>query len=258
MTSQLAFTCARIGALALAIGFAPASFAVVTASPAEVTFQSPTESKTISLTSNGQPVSAGAIGSVKLMVGKHDYDEMIRVEKSNGAITLHPTDYMEIGSYDLIIRTSHGNAVVKVYTPLEEIPSVVDQRMQEAGISREEARNQLGLTTPAGRERIRWDLPTQRPAGDTLGLSANAAPGRTYVWQVNGTTLQEGAGESVFRYTFSQPGTYKVRYAEMQNGVVVAEWIETFTVGGAPATTATTIPTTPTPDAATAEPLEPR
>ena len=247
MNSQLATTCACAAVLALAIGFAPATFAAVTASPAEVTFQSPTESKTISLTANGQPVSAGAIGSVKLMVGKHDYDEMIRVERSNGAITLHPTDYMEIGSYDLIIRTSHGNAVVKVYTPLEEIPSVVDQRMQEAGVSRAEANLQLGLATPAGRERIAWNVPTQRPTGDTLALAVNATPGRTYVWQVNGETLQEGAGDSVFRYTFTQPGTYQVRYAEVQNGVVVAEWNETFTVSGAPALR----------DTVTAEPLTP-
>ncbi|MEX2015280.1 MAG: hypothetical protein WD873_01495, partial [Candidatus Hydrogenedentales bacterium] len=189
MTTQLRNIC-TLG-LAFALTLSIAAHAAVTAMPAEVTFQSPEESKTIALTSNGQPVSAGAIGSVKLMVGKHDYDEMIRVEKSNGAITLHPTDYMEIGSYDLIIRTSHGNAVVKVYTPLEEIPSIVDLRMQETGASRAEANQQLGLTSPAGRERVAWDVPKQRPTGDTLALAANAAAGRTYVWQVNGTTVQE-------------------------------------------------------------------
>lgn len=247
MKAQFPIAFTQLLVLTLGITFAPAAFAAVTASPAELTFQSPTEAKTISLTVDGEPVAAGAIGSVKLMVEKHDYDEMIRVEKSNGAITLHPTEYMEIGTYDLIIRTNHGTAVVKVYTPLEEIPSIVDQRMQEAGVSRAEARQQLGLTTPAGRERIAWDVPTQRPTGDTLALAANAAPGRTYVWQVNGATVQEGAGDSVFRYTFAQPGTYKVRYAEMQNGVVIAEWNETFTVGGAtaPADTVTAEPLTP-------------
>ncbi len=198
------------------------SAAALSVDPIFVTFYSTADTPAIRLTEEGRPVLRSAIRKVQLMVDEHDYTRMIRVDISDGSIVLNATEYMEVGSYDLLIQADTGSAVVKVYTPLSEHKDVVEQQAQIMNMPVEEVRKMMGLTTELSAQLASIDLPPVYFEGSVLKVSLPARPDRQYKWLINGEVIQEGAGMFAFEYVLPRPGEYLLWVEEKADGRTVA------------------------------------
>jgi len=202
---------------------APALAADVTLSPASVTYEAPSESYTFTLEADGQPVAPGDVKATKIMVGEHDYDYMFDANVSNGKITLQPTDMLEIGSYDLVVRTSTGTAHAKLYAPLSDMEGTLKQRADELGVTVNQMKALLGLTSQMGREMVELDVAPVYHLGQKLVLAMRTQAGREYVWRIDGRVVQFGEGPHTFEHTFMDTGLYSITYTEYDNETVVAQ-----------------------------------
>lgn len=191
-------------------------FAAVTATPESAIFTSPQQSATIQLKSNGVPISAADIRGWQLLASGHDYQHMILVDKVDGAITITPSKTVEVGSYDLKIETTQGSVVVRVLTPLSNVPDIIEKTAALTGESERKIQTKLGLTTPSGREHVQIDLPSVYYEGQTLKLTMvpQPEPGHSYAWYMNGDVVSEGTDRNALHYTFKQAGDYVLTYIE--------------------------------------------
>lgn len=198
---------------------AAASHGAVTADPAKVTFTSPGQSFTIKLANDGAPIPATDIRGWQFLASGHDYKHMVDVEKMNGAIKLSPSNTVELGSYDLNIDTAQGSVVVRVLTPLSDVPDVVERMAALTGQSEQKIAEKLGLTSATGRSEIQIDLPPVYYEGQTLEMTMPSKPvdGHTCVWFINGDAVAEGPDQNAFTYTFLEPGDYVLTYIETAN-----------------------------------------
>lgn len=201
-------------------------------SPQSIEFKTVKDSAVIKLTEGGQAVPASAIQSVKLYVGAHDYDHMISVGKADGAITVRPTEMLELGTYDLTIVTAHGTAKVNVLALLTIVDDSFEARAERQGVTVDAVKAQLGISQSLGRERIDLNLPPLYYVGQTLELNIPLAPGRTAFWSVNGAPKRVEQGP--IRYLFEQPGIYDVGYLEKQGDATIAVGLGTTTVAPEP------------------------
>ncbi len=216
--------------LALALFCTAHATADVTAEPDVLRFDSRSDSATVQLRSNGEALPADALLGQRLLASGHDYAYMFTYDKSDGALKLTPTGELEVGSYDLVLDTSAGHATVKVYAPLAEMESVVEKAASHPGISMQEARQRLGLTTTLPRVQVDIGLPPVYYEGQALHLHMPHDANRVYEWGVNGVVLKQGPGESAFTYVFEEPGNYLISYVEKEEGNVVAAELEATTV----------------------------
>lgn len=214
-------------ALAAAFGIvAGPAMAAVTATPSTITFNNQVQTVSVSFQHNGQPVSPDAIGNARLLVGKgdhtSDYSRMIRVSKTDQGIRVEPTRNLEVGSYDLVVDTRHGPASIRVYAPLADLKSILDEADGPGGPRLGALREELGLSTRTGRASVSIDLPPVFVLGDTLSLSMEHDANREYIWAINGEVVQRGHGASSFEYTFNQTGDFILTYAERRDGATLA------------------------------------
>lgn len=209
-----------IAATAALLALAPTARALET-SPAEIEFKNVTEGATLTLTHEGTPVPAGAIQAVKLLVGAHDYDHMIRVEKADGHITVHPTEQLQLGAYDLAIATTHGAIKVPVRALLGIVDASLEARAARRGVSVEAVKAQLGISQKLRRERIELKLPALYYLGQSLEISMPIPEGRKAMWWVNGEEIAP-KDDGSFRYVFELAGVYDFGYVEKLDGAVVA------------------------------------
>ncbi|MBN2308985.1 MAG: hypothetical protein JXR94_08450 [Candidatus Hydrogenedentes bacterium] len=218
---------------------APAALAAagaVVAEPASVTFESPEQTIRVRLTAGGEPVAAGDIGACKLFAGPHDYDEMFSYAKEDGAVVLTPTKFVEVGSYRLVIDAAAGEAQVAVYTPLSDLPTLLEKRAAAEGVTMAELKKRLGFVVEGVRSVITIQLPAVYYEGQTLELvMPDVTPDRECIWAMNGEVMEEGLGKSAFSYTFPKPGEYALSYLEKRDGVTVAAASAYTTVAALPA-----------------------
>lgn len=211
---------------------APAA-AALEATPGQITFSSIQESARIALSHNGAPVPASDVQSVKLYVANHDYDHMIDVSREDGAITVRPTGMLELGTYDLAIRTAHGEKRVPVYALLQIVDASLEARAARLGVTVEEVKARLGISQAAGQDRVSLNVPELFYVGQALETNVPLAAGRTARWMINGTAHTAEGG--TFRYVFEQPGTYDIGYLESANGMTLAVGLDTTLVVPEPA-----------------------
>lgn len=211
------------------------AYGEVVATPNSVTFHSTTQTHEIDLSQNGKPVPASDILGWQLLASKHDYHYFLDYQKRDGVLVLTPSKLVEVGSYDLVIRTRAGNATVKVYTPLTEMADIIEKTAMARGITQQEARDVLGLTTPRAQSIVKIDLPPVYYEGQTLNLTMPPSPDTEYVWKINGEIVQEGLGNNTLVYTFPSPGEYILTYTEKRAGSVVAETVAQTCVAPLPA-----------------------
>jgi hypothetical protein len=208
-----------IGVVVLALLVAPTLFAVE-ASPEKVTIATPSDTITIAVTHNGAPVPAGDIASVKLYVDQHDYDHMITVEKSDGQVIIRPTLDLELGHYDLAIKTRQG----EVRVPVTALQGVADEglegRAKRQGVTVEEIKAQLGISQAMGQDRITLGFAETCNVGTTVTCDMNVPEGRTAEWTVNGEKVDAPGGK--LTYTYEEPGTYDFAYVEKAGGRALA------------------------------------
>jgi hypothetical protein len=200
--------------MVFALLLAGQGMAEVVASPDRVVFHGYGASCQIRLSSGGRDLAPAEIKGWRLLASGHDYIRMLRVEKVAGGLRIAPSPLMEVGTYELEIRTAQGVALVDVAAPLDEQPDIVNQAAKSQGISEEEARRLLGLTRPIGREAVELAMPPRYYEGQTLQLSMPHLPGRRYAWFINGELYREGEDEFNLVYVFPKPGRYVVDYVE--------------------------------------------
>jgi hypothetical protein len=203
------------------------------AAPGQITFNSIQESERIALSHNGAPVPASDVQSVKLYVANHDYDHMIEVSREDGAITVRPTGMLELGTYDLAIRTAHGETRVPVFALLQIVDDSLEARAARLGVTVEEVKARLGISQAVGQDRVSLNIPDLYYVGQALESKVPLQAGRDAVWTINGTAYT--AEDGVFRYVFEQPGTYDIGYVESANGMTVAVGLDTTLVVPEPA-----------------------
>jgi len=202
---------------------AQAGMAAVTATPSTVTFTNQDQSAEVVLSHNGQSVGAGTIGSVQFLATGSNYAHMIAVTATPTGLRIAPTERLEVGSYDLIVETSHGPVQVMVYAPLSDLRSILDEADGPGGVRRQALREELGFSARTSRAAVDIQLPPVYTVGQTLSLEMEHHPAREYVWAINGEVLQRGLGESSFQYTFTETGDYILSYAEREGGATVAQ-----------------------------------
>lgn len=217
---------------AMVIALAPAAMALE-ATPNPIEIKTADQSVTIALTDKGAPVPAADISSVKLYVDDHDYDHMITVVKADGSITIRPTEALELGHYDLAIKTSHGEMRV----PVTALQGVADEgleaRAKRQGVTVEEIKKQLGISQAVGQDRITLGLSQVYYTGQSLKISMEPKSGRAGTWMVNGVAVvAQGAS---LNYTFEQPGVYDFAYVEKEGERTVGVGLGTASVVAEPA-----------------------
>lgn len=219
--------------LVMGIGLAvvSAGAAEVKAEPEVLVFHRTDESITTRLTREGQPLPASEIGEIKLWASGHDYDEMFRYDKADGTLTLTPTEYCEVGSYDLVVKTPSGKVNLLVYTPLDEMPGTLEQVAASMGITVEELRKRMGLVTPLGRGTVSISLPEVYYEGQALELEMEDIEGATHTWKINGSVVAEGPDATRLFYVFPKPGLVVLEYTATQGDTVLgAETASTMVV----------------------------
>lgn len=220
-------------ALAAAVLWSAGAWAAVTAEPAAVTFNAPDQSATVQLRQEGKPVAAAEVQGYDLLVGDHTYEYMISLTKQEGSVLLKPTDQMEVGSYQLVIRTAHGPVTVAVYSPLAEVSSILDEQALALGIPVAELKARLGLAVPVrGGEKVTFALAPVYYVGDKLKIATPCPADRTYEWLLNGKVVATGTGTAAapMEYTFTATGLHVLEYNEKLNNRVVASGRETANV----------------------------
>ncbi len=217
---------------ALAIALAPAALAVE-ANPGQIEIKTADQAVTIGVTHAGAPVPAASITSVKLYVDNHDYDHMITVEKKDGAVTIRPTEALELGHYDLAIKTGQG----EVRVPVTALQTVADEgleaRAKRQGVTVEEIKAQLGISQSFGQDRIDLNLSEVYYVGQSLKMKMDVPAGRTATWMVNGAAVEAPGG--ALSYTFEQAGIVDIAYVEKEGERTLAVALGTVTVAAEPA-----------------------
>jgi len=214
---------------------APAFAAALKADPDVLVFHRTDESLTAAITRDGQPLPAAEMGEVKLWASGHDYDEMFRYEKTDGALKLTPTGFCEVGSYDLVLTTPSGNLNLKVFTPLDEMPETLDRVAASMGISLDELRKRMNLVTPLGEVKVSFSLPEVYYEGQALELEFDVIEGGTHTWKVNDAVVAEGPEAARLFHVFDTPGLAIVEYTASRSGQTVASAKDSTMVARVPA-----------------------
>jgi hypothetical protein len=201
-------------------GFAAPVWAIE-ASPSTLTFNRQTEAFDVRLTDAGEALAAADIKATRFMVGESNYSRMIAVSPIEGGIRVAGTGFLEVGTYLLIIETRRGTTSVSVNVPLKGEMSVLDQRTEALGGAKDEAMQEIGLTTPVSRGSMRFTLPPRYTVGQGLRLAAPGDPGLVYRWLVNGSLEAEGAGALELTYIFPAESDYTVR---LEQRSVSGDW----------------------------------
>ncbi len=205
-------------AFCLIAAAAPAAAAALKADPDVLVFHHTSQSLTAAITRDGQPVPAAEMGGIKLWASGHDYAEMFRYDKSDGALTLTPTGFCEVGSYDLVMSTASGNLNLKVFTPLDEMPETLERLAASMSISLDELRRRMGLVTSLGEVRVDFTLPEVYYEGQALQLEFDVIEAASHTWKVNDEIVAQGPDAARLFYVFDKPGLVLVEYTASRAG----------------------------------------
>ena len=196
------------------------------AEPASVTFSRFEDEARVAVYSGDGRVSA--IDKVFIGIENKNYGRMFHVEtpaKEPGVLVLRPKpDHVEIGSYDLRIQAEGRQVLVPVFTPLDTLPGLIENRAVTRGVSVQALREAESLVTHAPRDILEIQLPDRFPEGAILILPLGSHGRRHYTWMVNGETVLAGEGESTLRLPVTEPELYAIEVVERSRRVVKAQW----------------------------------
>lgn len=211
------------GLLAMATLGLSVRAAALEAHPTAITFERAEQPVEVRLTHDGQPLAPGDFQGWAFLVGEHTYEHMMEVSRTENGVQVKPTDQAEVGSYELVLKTVHGNVSIAVYTPLRDLASSLDNRAAELGISVEALKKQLGIGARAyGRERVTVEMPSVVYVGKSIIVPMSPPEGRRYEWTLNGKVLMEGEDDHELRHTFTEAGLYVFEYHEYEGDSLVA------------------------------------
>jgi hypothetical protein len=186
----------------------------VAASPDTVIIDDKQKAVQINLTYNGEPIPARDILGYELYVEKNTYAEFLSFSKSDGVVTIKPTESLQIGTYDLVITTRRGPARVSVAAPLKDMPSSLENRAAAQGVTVDELKEAMGVGPQVVRSNVQLSIPPQHYVGQVINLQMPADRGVQHVWKVNGNIIAHPTPGQL-SYTFPSPGTYVFEMTEL-------------------------------------------
>ena len=214
-----------LGAAAALVFGVTAGAMALTATPGQIVFNSLDETKTVNLTQNGQPIAKGDINGWTLEVSSHDYDYMLDVEKKDGALSITPTDMLEIGKYSLVVNTDYGKANIVVQSPLSDLPDSLENRAADMGITAEELQHRLGESQLLYKDaETRVVSPGVTYVGQAYPMPPAEDPGVQRRYYIDGQIIEFPSEANTYDYWFEEPGLYDVGYQDLkENKVITAE-----------------------------------
>jgi len=212
-----------MGVLAVALLLIAPRLSALEVSPESIVFEDKESAQELRITHNGEPVPQDAIFEHELYVNAHTYAEMLTVTPKEGGVSVTPTSFLEVGSYDLEIDTRFGTVKVKVYSPLTQMADSLENRAAAKGITVEELKAEMGLTQTSSRNMIELGVPPVYYEGQVLNISLAAEPGRLYQWSINDEVLGAPTGQAELNYPLENPGVLFISLVETnQEGAVTA------------------------------------
>ncbi len=196
--------------------------AEVTAVPDQIVFSDQETQVKVELLHGGVALPGSSITSTGFYVDDHRYDHMIQTERGETGLVVSPTESLEIGTYDLIIETTVGRAKVRVSSPLQDLPTSLENRAHRLGVTVEELTKSYGLQTPMGREIVDLGIPSRYFVGQVFDINMEGDIDRLVIWRINGEVVEEGLGSYALRYVFREPGDYIISMQETKEGVIVS------------------------------------
>lgn len=212
-------------AMAACLGWSVLARAQVVAQPSAITFTRSDQSHQVTLLHDGKPLTEAEIQGSKIYIEKNDYDEFFSIRKGPGTLTITPTSQVEISTYDWVIQTAYGPVTVRITTPLQDDPNSLESRAKMLGVTVEELKVRLGLFTTGPREEVTLLLPPAYYTGQTLNITMEKRPGRSYLWRINNKIVAQGPDANSISVVFNEPGPQIVEYAETEGTAVVASGI---------------------------------
>jgi hypothetical protein len=203
--------------LAVVALFAPFTARALEADPPKLLINSLGSAVVVWLSDNGAPLAASDFKAFRFMVDDSNYSRMVTVTPVEGGVRVAPTESFEVGSYDLVLETKKGVITVPVSAPLSGEEGVLEQRTKDLGGAKQEAMQDLGLSSPLPRGVMGFTLAPQYPVGDVLQIDAPKTPGAAFRWLVNGEVVAEGT-EANLRYPLAAEGDYLVRLEQRSPG----------------------------------------
>ncbi len=182
-------------------------------SPNEITFHDLEQEVIVKIFYKKQILKKEHIKSWFFLAGDNKYNHMISLIPMDGKIMIKPA-LLETGTYDLVIETIFGKCLVSVYAPLDKLSDTLENRAKKEGISVDELKKRMGLTTPIHRIDIHLEVPPLHYEGQTLEINLEKNPEYLYVWKVNNKVVKQGEGESYLAYTFTELGDYTIEVEE--------------------------------------------
>jgi hypothetical protein len=196
--------------------------AELTAVPDQIVFSDLETQVKVELLHDGIALPGSAVNSTGFYVDEHRYDHMIQIERGETGLVVSPTEFLEIGTYDLIIETTVGSTKIRVSSPLNDLPTSLENRARRLGVSVEELTKSYGLQTPMGREIVDLGIPSRYFVGQVFDINMEGDIDRLVTWRINGEVVEEGLGSYALRYVFREPGDYIISMQETQEGVIVS------------------------------------
>lgn len=225
----------RLATAAAVLLTAAAGAAALTADPQEIVFtRLEQEHAVVVRGDDGAAVEPGSVKGYRFLVDKHDYHHMIDVSVRDGKLLVRPAA-LEAGSYRLVVDTGAGQVVVNVLAPLNDLPNSLENRAAALGITVDQLKERLGLTTSAHRATVDFELPAVYFEGQSVTLSMPKVDGRSYEWAMNGETIAQGPDANEVTYVFKKPGPHVLTYVEKSDGSIVASDTAATTVATVPA-----------------------
>jgi len=197
-------------------------FAEVNAEPDILVFHNMEQAEVLTLTADGESVSAQSVSAWRLLVDQRNYSHMLQVKPAAEGLRIQPSNTAEVGSYNLVLTTPKGEVAVQVFMPLSDQQSSLESLAQRMKISMEDLRKQMGLSQRLGREQITLNLLPIYYLGQRIQMDMPGGENRTAVWKVNGKITQEGADARHFVFVPEETGSLLVAYEEREKDAVVA------------------------------------
>ncbi|HRK34254.1 MAG TPA: hypothetical protein PLJ47_06635, partial [Candidatus Hydrogenedentes bacterium] len=216
--------------LLLSVVFSAAALGqgLLTAEPDQIRFSKMEDAFAIEVFLDGKPVASKALKGARVVIGNRNYThqfELALSKSGDATVTIKPDPAeAQVGTYSLVISTKHGDALVAIDMPLDQMPDTLENRAKEKGVTVEEMKAELGLSQESQRETIAVRLPQFQYEGSTFTLRVPTTPGRVFTWKVNGTVVEQGLDKNTLSQVLDTLGDSRIDMEARQGNVVVAQW----------------------------------
>ena len=208
---------------AAVIAAPPIALADVVVAPQRLVFDNAFDGKTLNVTVDGEPASAGAFEKIQVMSDDgFEYKNIFRIEERDGGLQITPTQSAFNGAYFLDLKRGDQTSRVPLFVSIAPEETVAEDEPAQPESSLPSAEQ---TTAPAETYQnanvIDLPIPEVMYRGEMLELPMTTEAEREWTWVVNGDVVQDGFGSHTFQYQFPSPGTYTLSYLEREDDTVI-------------------------------------